>query len=79
MDRRFLRPGIDFALAHASQEAGELVAAIGKTQCFGLLSVNPLLPPDQQETNAAWVLREMADLRGALDRLEVAIKAEGVV
>jgi hypothetical protein len=75
-DPRFIKTGdVDFALAHAAEEAGEFVAAIGKTLRWGLDSVNPLLPPDQQETNQAWVLREMADLRDALDRLETELEA----
>ena len=71
-DPRFFREGdVAFALAHAAEESGELVAAIGKTLRWGLDSVNPLLPTDQQETNGAWVRREMVDLRAALDRLEI--------
>lgn len=71
MDARFLKPGdAHFALAHVAEECGELCAAIGKTLRWGLDSVNPLLPVAEQETNAAWVIREMADLRSALDRLE---------
>lgn len=84
-DPRFIRTGdVNFALAHASEECGELmvevgglVAAIGKTQRWGLDSVNPLLPPAEQEANRDWVRRqidgvrrEVSDLIGALDRLE---------
>lgn len=68
----YLRPGPEFALAHAVEEAGEFLAAAGKSQRFGLDSVNPELEPPQ-ETNEAWLRREMADLRGALDRLEQAL------
>lgn len=77
VDFRYIRTGdVHFALAHAAEEAGELVSAIGKTLRWGLNSVNPELPPEQQETNRAWVLREMADLRGSLDRLETELAQE---
>lgn len=74
-DPRFLRTGdVNFAMAHAAEEAGEFLAALGKSLRWGLNSVNPLLPPSEQETNRAWLLREMSDLRGALDRLEREMK-----
>ena len=73
-DERYLRPGFDFTLAHAIEEAGEFLAAAGKTQRWGRESVNPKLPFDDQETNEDWLLREMADLRGALDRLEAELR-----
>ena len=76
MDPRYLRPGFDFALGHAIEEAGEFLAAAGKTVRWGRNSVNPELPPSEQETNEAWLLREMGDLRGALDRLEKALRAQ---
>ena len=75
MDPRYLRPGFDFALGHAVEEAGEFLAAAGKIVRWGRDSVNPELPSAAQETNEAWLRREMADLRGALDRLEVALNA----
>lgn len=77
VDPRFVRTGdVGFALAHAAEEAGELIAALGKTLRWGLDSVNPLLPAAEQETNRAWVTREMADLRAALDRLETEMDRE---
>jgi NTP pyrophosphatase (non-canonical NTP hydrolase) len=69
MDPRYLRPGFDFALAHAIEEAGEFLAAAGKTQRWGRTSVNPNLPADEQESNEAWLGRELGDLIGALGRL----------
>ena len=57
-------------LGHAVEEAGEFLAAAGKIQRFGFMSVNPLLPPAERETNLAWLRREAADLRQALDRLD---------
>jgi len=69
-DSKYLRPDVDFCMAHAVEEAGELMAALGKTMRWGFWSFNPELPVDQRETNIDWVRREMADLRDALDRLE---------
>ena len=65
----FIQPGFDKALAHAIEEAGEFLAAAGKTQRFGAWSVNPLLEPAEQETNADWLAREMGALQVALERL----------
>lgn len=76
MNRKYLRKGFDAALAHAIEEAGEFIASAGKTDRFGLFMVNPELPPDQQETNHDWMRREMRDLRGALNRLGAAMRAE---
>lgn len=69
-DQRYMRPGLDFAMGKAIEEAGEFLAAIGKTQRWGWGGVNPELPPAQQESNVIWVRREMEDLHGALDNLE---------
>lgn len=75
-DPRFLQDGFDKRLAHAMEECGEFVAAAGKTQRWGVWSVNPLLPKHAQEANIVSLRREMADVRQALDRLEVAIEEE---
>ena len=75
MDSKYLRPGFDFALAHAIEEAGEFLAAAGKTQRWGRDSVNPELAPEQQERNDDWLRRELADLQEALDRLETELQA----
>lgn len=69
-DQKYMRPGLPFAMGKAIEEAGEFLAALGKTQRWGWLSSNPELPPEQRETNEQWVRREIADLRGALDNLE---------
>ncbi|MDF7776894.1 hypothetical protein P1X14_16675 [Sphingomonas sp. AOB5] len=77
-DPRFLRTGdVHFAMAHAAEEAGEMLAALGKSLRWGLESVNPLLPPAEQETNREWLEREIGDLRGALDRLDAELAAYG--
>jgi hypothetical protein len=73
---KYLRDGLPFALAHFVEEAGEALAAAGKTQRWGLDSVNPELPKDEQETNRAWILRELDDLEGCIIRLRVAISEE---
>lgn len=69
-DQKWMRPGLDFAIGKAIEEIGELGAAIGKSIRWGLDSYNPEIPPAQQETNEAWIRREMQDVRGALDNLE---------
>jgi hypothetical protein len=69
-DPRFLQHGFDKCLAHLVEECGEVLAAAGKTQRWGWDSVNPLLAPQDQETNLSWLRREIADLREAMDRLD---------
>lgn len=70
-DSRFARPGLHHAFGRAVEELGELSAALGKTLRWGWDSVNPLLPEAARETNEQWVRRELADVREALDKLEV--------
>lgn len=72
MKQQYLFSGFDFALAHAVEEAGEFLAAAGKLMRFGLDSVNPELSPAEQETNLAWLRRELDDLQHALVRLDEA-------
>ena len=72
-DPRFLQHGFDKCLAHLIEEFGEVLAAAGKTQRWGPLSVNPLLPPCDQETNLAWLSRELADAEQAIARLRAAM------
>lgn len=68
---KYMRPGLEFAMGKAIEEAGEFLAAIGKTARWGFRSVNPELNNSEwTETNCEWVMREMADLREALDNLE---------
>lgn len=56
-------------LAHLIEEAGEVLAAAGKSLRFGLDSVNPYVPLEEQETNRDWLLREIADLEQAIARV----------
>lgn len=74
-NQKYMRPGLDFARGKAIEEAGELLAAIGKSLRWGWNSANPELPIGDRETNAAWVRREMDDVRGALDNLEMEMDA----
>jgi hypothetical protein len=68
-DMRYMRPGLEFAMGKAVEEAGEFLAAMGKTMRWGFSSTNPEKGP-LSETNAEWLRRELADLRGALANLE---------
>ena len=76
-DPKYMRPGVSFARGKAIEELGELQAALGKTIRWGWMSVNPELHPSERETNLAWVHREIADVRGALDNLEADINRVG--
>lgn len=83
-DPRFLQDGLHNKIFHAVEEAGELsvelgdfVAAAMKTMRWGLNSVNPLLPKEEQETNVDWlrrtlpgVRREIGDMLTTLQRME---------
>lgn len=75
-DSRFLQKGFNKQLSHLIEECGETLAAAGKLQRWGKDSVNPLLPPKQQETNLDWLIREMKDLDQALSRLKETIGQE---
>lgn len=75
-DPKYLRKGFDFCLAHAIEECGEFLSAAGKTQRWGAMSVNPELPPHEQETNLVWMRRELEHVKGAIERLEAAIERE---
>jgi hypothetical protein len=78
-DPRFLQDGFDKRLAHFIEECGEALAAAGKTQRWGALSVNPLLPPEQREANIFWLVRELSDVRETIDRLEECIAIDFIV
>lgn len=57
-------------LGYLVEECGEVLAAVGKTQRWGLDSFNPELPEDRRETNRAWLLRELRDLKRAIYFIE---------
>ena len=63
-------------LGYLVEECGEVLAAVGKAIRWGLHSVNPELPPDEQETNATWILRELDDLKRAVAYAQVAVFQE---
>lgn len=56
------------ALGYLTEECGEVLAAVGKTQRWGPDSCNPELPVEQRESNAAWIVRELYDLETAITR-----------
>lgn len=64
---------------HMIEEAGEVLAAAGKTLRWGELSYNPELPREQREFNIEWLRREMKDLREAMDRLDGFLDEEFIV
>ena len=73
-DPKYLKPDdVKFCLAHIVEECGEVIAAAGKAQRWGLQSFNPTLPASQQETNLNWLLRELNDLNEAVDRFKEAV------
>lgn len=74
---KYLREGFGFCLSHAIEECGEFLAAAGKTQRWGLESVNPDLPSSQQEHNGIWLLREMDDVEFTLKRLRAKLADQG--
>lgn len=89
-DPRFLQQGYDAQAAHVVEEIGEfladagpLLAALGKAARWGLDSVDPTIPPEQRETNRAWVRRalskakiELSDVHQAIARLELTMDSE---
>jgi NTP pyrophosphatase (non-canonical NTP hydrolase) len=56
-------------LGYLVEECGEVLAAVGKSQRWGLENFNPEIPVYQRETNRDWILRELADLNVAIDML----------
>lgn len=60
-------------LGYLVEEMGEVQAAVGKTIRWGLDSYNPELPTELQETNRQWILRELVDLKRAIELVEKSI------
>jgi hypothetical protein len=73
-DPKYFQAGFEKQLSHAIEECGEFLAAAGKTQRWGILSVNPEIPECEQETNLMWLIREAEDVREAINRLLVTIQ-----
>lgn len=76
-DSKYLRKDMNSLLGHAVEECGEVAAAIGKTIRWGLDSINPELDDPMSENNGDWILRELADLDLATDRLRTALLKRG--
>ena len=75
-DPKYRQDGFDKRLSKVVEEMGEALAAAGKLQRWGRNSVNPELPPEQQETNLDWLLRELTDVVDAISDLSDALDAE---
>ena len=67
-NKKYLQKGFDKQLAHVVEECGEVLAAAGKTQRWGLDSYNPE-PTSDREQNGDWLSRELKDLEKAIKRL----------
>lgn len=70
-DERYMRPGVEFALARLNEECGELVSAIGKTMRWGLNSSDP--SSGVRESNEDWIYREMEDVEDAIKRFRAEV------
>ena len=69
-DERYMRPGVEFAVAKLIEELGELSAALGKTMRWGFDSFDPTVSANApRETNEEWVFREMDDVEGAIKNM----------
>lgn len=75
MKPQYVPKTLDQKLGYFVEEAGEAQAAIGKAIRWGLESVNPELPPEEQETNRNWILRELEDVERALLFLRDALES----
>ena len=69
-DQKYMHEGLEFARNKLIEECGELIAALGKTGRWGWASFNPELTEGEREINRDWVMREMEDVRGAINNLE---------
>lgn len=74
MNSRYMPRGIGATLGYLVEECGEVMAAVGKTQRWGVSGIDPtdaaVMVPDGEsmrpETNREWILRELADLENAI-------------
>ena len=73
-DEKYIRYDLDSCLGHLIEECGEVQAAAGKILRWGWYSVNPDLPPEEQEENRHWLEREISDLDGAMNRMRLAMR-----
>ena len=63
--QKYRSVSVEQAVAHLAEELAEAMQAAAKGLRFGLTSVNPELPPNEQESNFLWLRREMADVARA--------------
>lgn len=63
-------------MGYLVEECGEVLSAVGKTQRWGLDSVNPELPEEKQERNRDWLTRELKDLKRAIKFIKESIDDE---
>lgn len=63
MNERYKPRSYHQALSRLVEELGEATAAAGKTLRWGPNSVNPELPPEEQEENIDWLRRELKDVQ----------------
>lgn len=62
---RYAPKTLEQKLGYLVEECGEVLAAVGKTQRWGLESCNPE-PGASRETNREWIIRELHDLEQAI-------------
>ena len=65
MKPQYMPKTLEQKLGYLVEECGEVLAAVGKTQRWGLYSFNPE-PGASRETNREWILRELDDLENAI-------------
>ena len=66
MQSRYEPKTADQVLGYLVEECGEVLAAAGKSQRWGLASSNPELPENERELNMYWLAREIDDLERAI-------------
>ena len=75
--QRYRSKSVEQGVAHLVEELTEAATAAAKGLRFGLTSVNPELPPAEQESNFLWLRREMADVARAYKALDDLCAEEG--
>lgn len=76
MDPKYKPLGLRAELGYLTEECGEVLAAVGKTLRWGTESMNPELKRGEKlygETNSEWILRELNDLKRAIELVEASI------
>ena len=68
--QRYRSTSVEQGVAHLVEELTEAATAAAKGLRFGLTSVNPELPPSEQESNFLWLRREMTDVARAYKALD---------